>query len=106
MCKTGRIPIPRPRYTQAKKKRPFFMVLYLSIQLRCPHKIIPKCFPNARHTNIGNCLIFSSYPGGLCEKQLFPSSKASQSSKRDKYVTLVTLNDSHERQKTKKKKKN
>ena len=31
-------------YTQTKKKRPIFMVLYLSIQLRCRNKNKTKMF--------------------------------------------------------------
>ena len=34
------------------------MVLYLSIQLRCPNKNKPKCLSNVRHTKNGNYFIF------------------------------------------------
>ena len=34
--------LPQDIYTQTKKKRPIFMVLYLSIQLRCCNKIKTK----------------------------------------------------------------
>ena len=40
-----------------KKKRPFFMAQYILIQLSCRHKVTPKCFPNARHTNIDNVFL-------------------------------------------------
>ena len=48
-------------YTQTKKIRPIFMVLYLLIQLRCLSKNIPKCLSNVRHTKVGSYLILSSY---------------------------------------------
>ena len=39
-------------YTQTKKKRPIFMVLYLSIQLSCCNKHIAKMFIKCRtHTH-------------------------------------------------------
>ena len=38
------ISIQRVKYTQTKKKRPIFMVLYLSIQLRCCNKNKTKMF--------------------------------------------------------------
>ena len=52
-------------YTQTKKLRPIFMVLYLSIQLRCRNKNKAKCLSNVGHTKIGNYLILSSYHEGL-----------------------------------------
>ena len=45
-------------YTQTKKKRPIFMVLYLSIQLRFRNKNHTKMFIKRRTYLNGNYLIF------------------------------------------------
>ena len=42
--KAGHVGFVTDTYTQTKKKRPIFMVLYLSIQLRCCHKNKTKMF--------------------------------------------------------------
>ena len=75
-------------YTQTKKKRPIFMVLYLSILLRCRNKNKTKCLSNVGHTKMGNYLILSSYLEGLLDlmrTQLFPLSSGSYSSKRETF---------------------
>ena len=48
-------------YTQTKKIRPIFMVLYLLIQFRCLSKKYTKCLSNVRHTKVGNYFIISYY---------------------------------------------
>ena len=47
-------------YTQTKKKRPIFTVLYLSIQLRCCNKSNTKMFIKRPTHKNGNYLILSS----------------------------------------------
>ena len=80
ICKELSPTIHLRKYTQTKKLRPIFMVLYLSIQLRRRNKNIPKCLSNVGHTKIGNYLILSSYHEGLLNlmcTQLFPFSSGS-----------------------------
>ena len=75
-------------YTQTKKIRSIFMVLYLLIQLRCLSKKIPKCLSNVWHTKVGKYLSLSSYLEELLNlkwKKLIPLSSASWSSKRDTF---------------------
>ena len=82
--------IPRPtKYTQTKKKkkkkkkRPIFMVLYLSIQLRCHNKNKTKYLSNVGHTK----LVTSCVEGllNLMCTQLFPLPSGSKSLKRDTF---------------------
>ena len=47
-------------YTQTKKKRPIFMVLLFSVQLRCCNKNRIKMFIKRPTQKNGNYLIFSS----------------------------------------------
>ena len=67
-------------YTQTKKKRPIFMVLYLSIQLRCCNKNKTKMFIKRPTHKNGNYLILSSDLEELLNlmcTQLFPISLGS-----------------------------
>ena len=81
-------------YTQTKKKRPIFMVLYLSIQLRCCNKNKTKIFIKRLTHKNNKYLVFSSDLEELLNlmcTQLFPISSGSYSSKRDTfYVKLQT----------------
>ena len=64
-------------YTQTKKKRPFFMVLYLSIQLRCWNKKTQNVYQTSGTQKNGNYLILSLYLEGLLNQmcaQFFPLS--------------------------------
>ena len=75
-------------YTQTKKKHPIFMVLYLSIQLRCCNKNKTKMLiKRPTHKKNGNYLILSSDLEGLNQMctQLFPLSSGSSSPKRDTF---------------------
>ena len=75
-------------YTQTKKLRPIFMVLYLSIQLRYRNKNKTEMFFKRRTQKNGNYLILSSYHEGLLNlmcTQLFSLSSGKLSPKRDKF---------------------
>ena len=70
----------RIMYTQTKKIRPIFMVLYLSIQLRCCNTNKTKMFIKCLTHKNGNYLIFSPDLEGLLNlmcTQLFPLSSGS-----------------------------
>ena len=92
-------------YTQTKKNCPIFMVLYLSIQLRCRSKNIPKCLSNVRHTKIGNYLILSSYLEELLNLMLIQLFHYHQEVDQQN-VTHFTLNGNQERSTMKKTSKN
>ena len=83
-------------YTQTKKKRPLFMVLNLSIQLRCCNKNKTKMLINLRHTKNSTYLVFSSDLEGLLNlmcTQLFPLSSEGN----HQNVTHFTLNGNQKR---------
>ena len=68
------------KYTQTKKNRPIFMVLYLSIQLRCCSTNKTKMLIKRPTHKNGNYLILSSNLEGLLNlmhTQLFPLSSGS-----------------------------
>ena len=67
-------------YTQTKKKRPIFMILYRSIHLRCCNKNKTKMFYNVQYTKNGHYVILSVDLEELLNlmcTQLFPSSSGS-----------------------------
>ena len=54
-------------YTQTKKKSPFFMVAYISIQLRCQDRNKPKMFPKSETHENGQWFDFIFLSGRINE---------------------------------------
>ena len=57
-------------YTQTKKKRLVFMILYFQIKLRCRHKNNTKMFPKRQAYKYCLFFVLAAYSGGLLSRML------------------------------------